>query len=566
MNFKMRIEKYFYWKVSLFGWCMLSIISLTFPVAVLSQPEKDDAKAVIDERFQEVRRANEEAQTEYYREQLRKLREPTPQHTPKTLKQSIRENPAIAIGTLGAVSAALLATLVGLLTIYINHRAIRRLQRDTQFYEALKRFGDKDSPAMRASAAGLLAQMAQTKQGFGRKRPFLGTVLDQLTSGLLIEENSVVLISIRDALKRITVLIPHEAAKKLRDANLILQQNVALVLADFFVLGGSYNPNTIDDKLWDQMEALLGYERDAIKFITVQQSFINYFKAATQAFSNVGAERKQEYLISTQKALIILGARFRGNIEVLSYFFDRLYPESFMSNFRVAWELYGVLSTGGFLSRIMVMIRGMQGRVAGKLLIDVLHDTLPNLNNCFMPKASLRYTKSRIVLLKAAHLNGADLSRGTFNGVRFDGSDLRQTNFSYSRLQDNASLWDVKLQGANLSNSMLSGVCLGKAEIDDKTNFDGTNWWKACFFLHNDANNYLDIKELFDEINNPSSRDVNKSGRLQKDSEESLELDVRLLNILCERYVDSIPNHIDDLHPSVKKYIESNGKKQLNEN
>ena len=40
-----------------------------------------------------------------------------------------------------------------------EHCEQRRSQHDTQFYEALKRFGDKDSPAVRASGAALIAQL-----------------------------------------------------------------------------------------------------------------------------------------------------------------------------------------------------------------------------------------------------------------------------------------------------------------------------------------------------------------------------------------------------------------------
>src|SRR5438874_2074833 len=39
-----------------------------------------------------------------------------------------------------------LAAMVAFITLVVNYRSTVRSQRDTNFYEALKRFGDKDSP------------------------------------------------------------------------------------------------------------------------------------------------------------------------------------------------------------------------------------------------------------------------------------------------------------------------------------------------------------------------------------------------------------------------------------
>src|SRR5215203_7507297 len=97
---------------------------------------------------------NDDPQADFYRELTKKLTEPTPTPTPtaKTLKQGVDENPALLLTLLGAVIAA----LVAFVSFVFNYRTTLRIQIDTQFYEALKRFGDKDSPSIRSSAAGLI--------------------------------------------------------------------------------------------------------------------------------------------------------------------------------------------------------------------------------------------------------------------------------------------------------------------------------------------------------------------------------------------------------------------------
>lgn len=51
---------------------------------------------------------------------------------------------------------AFLGGLLAIVSLVMNVGAARRQERDTKIYEAVKRLGDKDSPATRASAAGLV--------------------------------------------------------------------------------------------------------------------------------------------------------------------------------------------------------------------------------------------------------------------------------------------------------------------------------------------------------------------------------------------------------------------------
>ena len=97
-------------------------------------------------------------------------------------------------------SLVLSAAIVAVLSLVLNYSSTLRTQRDSQFLEALKRFGDKDSSRVRSSAAGLLAKLSQQKGSFFRwQRPNFSIVFDQLMTGLRLEDNSVCLGAIMDA-------------------------------------------------------------------------------------------------------------------------------------------------------------------------------------------------------------------------------------------------------------------------------------------------------------------------------------------------------------------------------
>lgn len=162
--------------------------------------------------------SNLQAQTAYYQAQTNK---------PKSLEDMIKEN-------LGAV-AAFVAAMIAFISFVGNRKTTLKTQRDTQFYEALKRFGDKDSPTVRCSAAGLLAQISADKDGlWWRKRhPYLTTAFDQLNVGLLLEDNPIVLFAIQNAIIQIVSLDNDNVIAKLYETNLLLQRAMVIAWADF---------------------------------------------------------------------------------------------------------------------------------------------------------------------------------------------------------------------------------------------------------------------------------------------------------------------------------------------
>lgn len=116
----------------------IALVSLT-SAAGLSQSKPAETPTA-DQELTRAKKSNDEAQAEYYRQLTRKLQEPSPAPTPrKTFRESLAESPASVIGIVGTILAAGLVALVGLITLFVNSRYATRSQRDTQFYEALKR-------------------------------------------------------------------------------------------------------------------------------------------------------------------------------------------------------------------------------------------------------------------------------------------------------------------------------------------------------------------------------------------------------------------------------------------
>lgn len=150
-------------------------------------------------------------QADYYKSQLgiyrKQVEAQTAQQAPKSWTQKLFSDPADTVGAAGTVLGAfLIIALFGL-----NGSAVRRLRRDTQFFEALKRFGDEGSPFQRSSAAGLLAQMGMHREfgfwwngSFGWQTPYRQTALDQLKARLSIEENTSVAEAIKGAVEQLT--------------------------------------------------------------------------------------------------------------------------------------------------------------------------------------------------------------------------------------------------------------------------------------------------------------------------------------------------------------------------
>jgi uncharacterized protein YjbI with pentapeptide repeats len=369
----------------------------------------------------EARRDNEAAQADYYRAQTQKLSTPD---QPKTLWQRLSDNAAI----LGALTAALVAVF----SLIFNQRAALRARKDTEFYEALRRFGDKDSPTVRASAATMLMEMTKTSFFAWRWRknarwwrpdqkmiryPYFDTVLDQLTTGLLLEENHVVVDKILRALKQIMPYSFALATKHLKELNMKLQQDVTESLTQLFVARNVTSRDLNERKPYvEEAQALTACSESALEHMyQTHPRGVDSLASAREIFNAMNDSQKHEHLLQAQKRLTNVGVQLQRNVELWS---------SLLSN------------------------RPASG--------------IPNLNlgGMYLETAFLIGANLQNVVFRDALMNRAELSKAKLTGASFVNADLTGTGF----------------YRADLTNTKFS-----QARFNKYCDFTGANWWQADF-------------------------------------------------------------------------------------
>jgi hypothetical protein len=221
---------------------------------------------------------NERAQQDYFAKQAAKLdREAGGKSVFDRLVGGLLDNPAGILGLVGAFLAlmgASVAARVAYLSFFFNYHSTLKNQTDNQLFEALKRFGD-GSPAVRSGAAGALALMGRMKikqlskpnpgllmrasKLLAEEQPYLAAALDQLLSGLMIEEDRTVLAVIQAGLE---ALFPHSKEsylRGLRAANRHLQETVVASLAEYFAAGEAATREEISSAMWGVAGTLTNY-------------------------------------------------------------------------------------------------------------------------------------------------------------------------------------------------------------------------------------------------------------------------------------------------------------------
>ena len=313
--------------------CMLFVLSVAaIPHVSQGQSSEPTPRATAhDQRLRDAQTAKEEAEAAYYREQIARLRE-LPK--PKTLWQSIEDNPASALGVLGVIVTA----LVGLFTLYKNQRLTIETQYDTQFYEALKRFGDKDSARLRSSAVGLLTDMASRGFHKNRLRPFSPdnnatskyfTVLGQLVAGSRLEEHRVVLNSIKAAMELLAKHEPISVMEALYRANLNLQRDLKDAMQTFSFHFRELNVpqmNEVDQdirprispEIWRPSEQVTGFSSYSLYdwFACVTNNFRDYDQSALAEVETMTTEEKARHKQDAIARLKTVSNQLKQNVEV----------------------------------------------------------------------------------------------------------------------------------------------------------------------------------------------------------------------------------------------------------
>ena len=378
--------------------------------------------------------------------------------------RKIADNPSAAVGIL----AAFIAAMVGLFTLFINHQDNLHNQRDTQFYEALKRFGDPTSAAVRCSAAGLLAHLGKTTT-WPNKRPYFETTLDQLVHGLELEENPVVLNAVSDALEELIVFDPLMALHILCGNNLRLQEEVVVAIADFFASLGANTPEKVHEHDWERAVRVIGYHGHVVRVLAngreCRYLFNRQLSTSPSMYSNAPNDNGK-HIAEAQNVLLLAASRLRTNTKFCAIAIrksrnDRLeLPEIFLV------EAY------------------LQGARLQKANIIGAH-------------------------LQGAHLQGAHFDEAHLQGAYLDEAHLQRAHLDEAHLQG-AHLQGAHLQEADLRQAHFKGAYLWRAEIDGTTDLDGADWWAADFSYPGKAVDTRLITKLYNRYANEVPNDLSK--------------------------------------------------------
>ena len=442
---------------------------------------------------------------------------PSPSPTPKSLIDSIADNPASLLGMVGAIVAA----LVTLISFIFNYRATLQGQRDTQFYEALKRFGDKDSPTTRASAAGLLALLGPKRSVLRLSvRPYLRIALDQLITALLLEKDPVVLTSMSNALRELVSWDRLWAAERAYSVNIQLQENLAESLAEYCMANDVSNSDGIDEELWAKAAIITGFDQpvllslidqigsrlSASPALAPQEQHTNGAGSSDEKMA-IATKKKAQRLKSSTETLKIAATRLRHNISVCS----TLLSEPF-NTFSVVFKgidpsegkpvrntlkLYGRLFTTPKTLlpmtretyRYMRIKSKLQARGVGRIDTNYLYDKVKvfgKYDGFFLPKASLTYADISWLFSKGAQLQKATLQGAFLWQVDFEEAHMEGIDFSSAILTKvnlkKASLLEADFRKAKLESVKLTNAKLGGIKINNEISMKNTNWWMADFF------------------------------------------------------------------------------------
>ncbi len=356
----------------------------------------------------------------------------------------------------GAPIGATVAAVVAIVSFSLNYRATLRSRADTRFYEALNLLGDKNNPTVRSSAAGVLEQMASTK------KRYFETAFDQLCVGLLAEQKDTIRNSIQASLGRLIGEDPVMALAKLEALNRTLRDSLAESLCRFCVVRGMKSIEQMPEIIWEEIEEVTAYDRQALTGLLEISSRDNLVAALNSAIRSFRTLGKSDYDADRAKTRIESGdaaERLRSNIKTMSEALFVLEGKSQRNSF---FTPFARTKTPGSLSFAFL--------VGGKFR---------NLRNCRICRSVLRGADFTSADLRRARILDTDLSNANLTGAKLIQIDCRGTNFVQSVLQQ-ADLTGAKFQNVDLSGADLTGARFRNTSISPAA-FEHTEWWKADF-------------------------------------------------------------------------------------
>jgi uncharacterized protein YjbI with pentapeptide repeats len=435
----------------------------------------------------------------------------------KNIQNSKSSNWTSALTLLGALFAA----MVALVSLYVNTKTAARNQRDTQFYEAAKRLGDKDNPSVRFSAAGILAKMAKdeipkkwtrttSRRARRRGQTYFEAALDQLVASLLVEHNSGCLSAISDALQSLIDDDAKGVLQKVHKANLELQSDFASALAEsmatqqdegsFPFRGGNH---------WTLTAASTPYEEMVLSSFAIR--FMDQIEKDYRTVKHelkMDPSKKTRRAVAAQRALRPAANRLRSTVEVYSAALRANPFADLQKNFDQLPDLLTQPHPMNFGRAFLVNANLEDAQLQGF-----------NLEGVQLQQANLFRTQFQKANMSAASFQGANLFAANFlkaflvaskfspfelrtaDGAAYyhrptnlDGADLRQAELNAANFEQ------AILDGADLTEAQLSDAILRNTSIDTETVFTGVEWWKANFFLTDEPNPEKIDLELINRI------------------------------------------------------------------
>jgi hypothetical protein len=458
--------------------CVLGSVALAVLCAVKLHAAQYEANEIPPpsqraEKFVDSERANTSPQARHYpqTEELRgRPRE-------ESFWANVAANPAATLSVFGAIVAA----LVTITTFVFNYRATIRNQRDTQFYEALKRFGDQSSSIMRSSAAGLLGQMAGWRTGF--RHPYYATVLDQLSLGLILEEDVFVREANGRAIQRLITLNAGSVIASLRDSNLRLQDDLIRILAKRAAL----QQESREGLPWESLAAASGYKVTWLQALTTRHdvAFNEALMALSVQCKQVPETARQELIHECDEQLVKKALILRENCLLLQ---------------SIAREVLPAASSVTMRTRKGHVTSYKPPRRRYSQSLALMGTFLPriNLSYMFIGKAYFEYA-----ILPEASFKGSIVADTTFHGAQLQKADFTGTHLQSSRTRSFLGLWggymyyptsfviadiqDADFREARFDNAMLYAANMAGAKLygasitDEETAWNEVNWWEADF-------------------------------------------------------------------------------------
>ena len=415
----------------------------------------------------------EQAQAEYYKAQIEKIKE-----------DSWLKDYGVLLGTL---AAALIAAIAALVTLRVNLRATlkgqadsqhnqmevlnamlrgqedaRFNQQDTQFYEALKRLGEKDSPMVRAGAVALLSDISLQNRN---REHFLNLALNIILEALVEEENDTVIQALVRALERFSEVVPHDVVEKLIPLNTKLQ--TPFVTAAFEVRCYPIEDDEegkIGNFLWTQKAVVRACLNLKLNYVDESD------RCAVWSLLNIVNSVMQNVMDVTPEGKVVVNTTWREYVEQRREVIKETAPDLAVDDAHLAGM------------RLWATAAALRGVLSSKEL--QLSDEI-SMSGLFLPRAFLRNRDFRGKSLSGAVLSGSDLE-----GAHFEKADLT-----------GAKLHGAILKGANLTGAKLDHASLFQARIDG-ADLTKCTWWRANFFgFGSDAVPCLDenlVQELYE--------------------------------------------------------------------